>query len=153
MNSPVLILLVVFLATTAAAAGYGFVTSQGLYLKSSSDHTSGYSSVLFLHQGIVGRIQIANVTPLCTTSGQSLASGPNFVMTSTNGQILVIPLTWYRVNQCALVSQFHVDLQPGAYSLTVSPCNYLGCKTLPITVNVQPGVIVPVNVSINTGIY
>ena len=151
MNRPVLILLITFLATAAAASGYAFATP--LIIKSSSDHTSGYPSVFILHQGIVGRIQIANVTPLCTTSGQSLASGPNLVITSSNGQIIVIPLTWYRVNQCALVSQFHVDLQPGTYSLTVSPCSYLGCNTLPITVNVQPGIVVPVNVSINTGIY
>ncbi len=153
MKRAVPTLLIVFLATACAATGYAYLTNQSTHLNASNYHTSGYSSILFMRQGVAGRIEIANVTPLCTASGQTPASGPNLIIMSTTGNILVVPLTWNRVDQCELVSLFHVELQPGSYSLTVSPCNYIGCRSLPITVTVGPGIIVPVKISITTGIY
>jgi hypothetical protein len=153
LNRAVPILIVVFLATALAATGYGILTAPFFDLNQSHSHGLGDSATVFIHQGIVGNAQIANIAPLCTVSGYRLASGPNLIIISATGGITVVPLEWNIVNGCGLASQFQIPLQLGSYGLTLSPCNDLGCKNLPLKVEVKPGTIVSVNINIATGIY
>ncbi len=153
MKRAVPVLVVVFVATILAATTYAIATPLSLSTSSlSTDHTFGLNHLFLAHQGIAGSVSIANVSPVCALTGSQPASGPSLVVTSADGRILVVSLSWSLVDRCALETQFKVPLQPGTYSLTLSPCGYMGCRTLPITVVVQSGVFAPANISIVTGI-
>ncbi len=154
MNRTVSILIAVFLATSLAATSYALATNSLFGLRfPSTNRTFGLADTNSVHQGISGKAVIANVSPVCALTGSQPATGPSLVITSVNGKTIVLAIDWALVNRCALVSQFQVPLQPGTYSVTLSPCSYLGCSTLPITVAVEPGAFTPVDINIVTGIY
>src|SRR6266550_7009503 len=81
------------------------------------------------------------------------ATGPDLIITSSNGRIQVVALNWTLQNRCELIAPFQVILSPGTYSLNLSSCSYMGCRVLPITVVVAPGFFTPVRINIVTGIY
>src|SRR5207249_10838708 len=114
------------------------------------------SSTLSLHDALpilTGSVTIANVSPLCSITGSAPATGPDLVITSSNGRIQVVALNWTLENRCELISPFQVTLSSGTYSLNLSSCSYMGCRVLPIIVVVVPGVFTPVRINIVTGIY
>lgn len=145
------VLLLIFLATGVAGTAYAFASTSiadfGAY-----DNPSLHSSGLFLHQGLFGKVTIGNISPLCTVGRNIPSTGPSLIIGSADGKIVVVPLNWNMVNGCSLVAQYHVTLQPGTYSVTLSPCRYLGCRSLPVTVMVVPGMFSQVDVNVVTGI-
>ena len=128
-------------------------------------------------QGIAGKITIWYWATACR-----LITGENLQVAPADGRILIINLTWsitysvpitdlrtgstvnYKVGPpgCASFSSFRVDLDPGTYSVTLSPmiqcekpqpgafggitCNF------PLTVNVEPGVYSSVVLGVSGGI-
>lgn len=145
------VLLIIFLATGLAGAAYAFTTASSLGL-ATFDNPSLHSSGSFLHQGLFGKATIGNISPLCTTGQDRPSNGPSLIISSIDGKIVVIPLSWSIVNGCSLVAQYHVPLQPGTYSVTLSPCPYMGCRNLPVTFIVTTGIFSQVDVNIVTGI-
>jgi len=148
------VLFLAFLATSLIATSYALATSPSLTnaifsIHPEIDRTLNVSS----HQGITGSVTIANVSPVCSTTGSAPATGPDLVITSSNGRIQVVALNWTLQNRCELIAQFQVTLSPGTYSLNLSSCSYMGCRVLPITVVVVPGVFTPARINIITGIY
>jgi hypothetical protein len=86
-------------------------------------------------------------------TGSVPASGPDLFVTSSNGKIQTVALSWTLQDRCELIAPFQVTLTPGTYSLSLSSCNYTGCRVLPIAVVVVPRVFTPVKINIVTGIY
>jgi hypothetical protein len=66
--------------------------------------------------------------------------------------VLVVPLNWSLIDHCILFAPFQVGLNSGAYFVTLSPCYYGGCRLLPVTVKVEPGIYTPVVIKVITGI-
>ena len=148
------VLFLAFLATSLTATSYALATSPSLTnaifsIHPDIDRTLNVSS----HQGITGSVTIANVSPVCSITGSAPATGPDLVITSSNGRIQVVALNWTLENRCELISPFQVTLSSGTYSLNLSSCSYMGCRVLPIIVVVVPGVFTPVRINIVTGIY
>lgn len=154
MKRALTVLFLAFLATSLTATSYALATSLSLTnaifsIHPDIDRTLNVSS----HQGITGSVTIANVSPVCSITGSAPATGPDLVITSSNGRIQVVALNWTLQNRCELIAPFQVTLNPGTYSLNLSSCSYMGCRVLPITVVVVPGVFTPVRINIITGIY
>jgi hypothetical protein len=155
LKRPIALLLLAFLVTSLAATGYALATTPFLTHAIFSTHNQidGIQD-LSSQQGITGTVTIANVSPICTVTGSVPATGPDLIITSSNGRTTQdVALSWTLQNQCQLVAPFRVTLSPGTYSLNLSSCNYMGCRVLPITVVVVPGVFTPAKISIITGIY
>ncbi len=147
-------LLLAFLATSLAATGYALATTPFLTHAIFLTHRKiDVIQDLSSQQGITGTVTIANVSPLCTVTGSVPATGPDLIITSSNGRTQGVGLSWTLQNRCQLVAPFRVTLSPGTYSLDLSSCNYMGCRVLPITVVVVPRVFTPAKISIVTGIY
>ena len=153
MKRVVTILIAIFFATSLAASCYALATNSlfGLGLHSTIPPFGFVARTL--HQGISGNATIANVSPVCSISGSQSATGPSLVIRSSDGKTTTAQLSWNLVDQCALIAEFQIPLQPGTYSVTLAPCNYLGCNTLPVTVSVDAGAFTAVNINIVTGIY
>ena len=154
MKRALTVLFLAFLATSLTATSYALATSLSLTnaifsIHPDIDRTLNVSS----HQGITGSVTIANVSPVCSITESAPATGPDLVITSSNGRIQVVALNWTLENRCELISPFQVTLSSGTYSLNLSSCSYMGCRVLPITVVVVPGVFTPVRINIVTGIY
>ena len=158
MNMPLkkslVLLLLAFLSTSLIATGYAlattpFLTNAIFSIHPRVDRTQDLSS----HQGITGGVTIANISPLCSLTGSVPATGPDLVITSSTGKVLVVALSWTFQNRCELIAPFQGELNPGAYSVNLSSCGYMGCRVLPITAVVIPGVFTPVKINIVTGIY
>jgi len=154
LKRTLVLLLLVFLATSLLATSYALATSPFLTnaifsIHRDVDRTQNIST----HEGIIGNTKIANVSPLCAVTGSVPATGPDLIITSSSGKIQVVALSWTLHDRCALIAPLQVTLSPGTYSLNLSNCSYMGCRVLPITVVVVPGVFTPVNISIVTGIY
>ena len=154
MKRALTVLFLAFLATSLIATSYTLATSPSLTnaifsIHPGIDRTLNGSS----HQGITGSVTIGNVSPVCSITGSAPATGPDLVITSSNGRIQVVALNWTLENRCELIAPFQVTLSPGTYSLNLSSCSYMACRVLPITVVVVPGVFTPVRINIVTGIY
>ncbi len=154
MKGPLALLLLAFLATSLAATGYALVTTGSLTnaifpIHPRADGTQDISS----HQGMSGSVTIGNVSPVCSVTGSVPATGPYLVITSSTRSILAVPLSWALQDRCELIATFQVALNPGTYSVNLSSCNYMGCRVLPITVVVVPGIFTPARINIVTGIY
>jgi hypothetical protein len=154
LKKPLTLLLLAFLATSLLATSYAlattaFLTNAIFSIHPGIDRTQNLSS----QQGITGSANIANVSPVCTITGSVPSTGPDLVVTSSIGRIQVVALSWTLQDRCELRAPFQVSLAPGTYSLTLSSCNYMGCRVLPITVVVVSGVYTPVKINIVTGIY
>jgi hypothetical protein len=154
LKRPLVLLLLAFLATSLLAANYALATTP--FLKNAIfsihrgiDRTQNIST----HQGIIGDTTIANISPACGVTGSTPPTGPDLIITSSNGKTNVVALSWTLHDRCALIAPFQVTLSPGIYSLDLSRCSYTGCRVLPITVVVVQGVFTPVNINIVTGIY
>jgi hypothetical protein len=153
LKRPLILLLLAFLATSLIATSYALATSPSLTnaifsIHPEIDRTLNISS----HHGITGSVTIANVSPVCSITGSVPATGPDLVITSSNGRIQVVALNWTLQNRCQLIAPFQVTLSPGTYSLNLSSCSYMGCRVLPISVVVVLGVFTPVKINIVTGI-
>lgn len=154
MKRPVALLLLAFLATSLAATGYAvttmpFITSGIFSIHRDIDRTQNISS----QQGTMGSVTIGNVSPVCSVTGSVPTTGPSLLITSSTGKTQVVSLNWTLQDRCELIAPFHVTLSRGAYSLNLSSCSYMGCRVLPITVVVLPGIFTPVRINIVTGIY
>jgi len=148
------LLLLAFLATSLIATSYALATSPSLTNATFSIHPQIDRRLnVSSHQGITGTVTIANVSPVCSITGSIPATGPALVITSPNRRIQVVSLNWTLQNRCELIAPLQVTLSPGTYSLNLSSCSYMGCRVLPITVVVVPGVFTPVRINIVTGIY
>ncbi|MBO0888552.1 hypothetical protein J2P12_05565, partial [Candidatus Bathyarchaeota archaeon] len=153
MKRVAITLIAIFFVTALAASGYALATNSlfGLRLHSTIPPFGFVERTL--HQGIGGNATIANVSPVCSVSGSQSATGPSLVIRSSDGKTTTAELSWNLVDRCALIAEFRIPLQPGTYSVTLAPCSYLGCKTLPVTVKVDAGAFAAVNINIVTGIY
>ncbi len=154
MQKPLILLVLAFLATSLLATGYAlattpFVANALFSIHPGIDRTQNLSS----QQGIAGRVTIANVSPVCSVTGSVPSTGPDLVVTSSTGRIQVVALSWTLQDRCELIALFEMTLAPGTYSLTLTSCNYMGCRVLPITVVVVSGVFTPVKINIVTGVY
>lgn len=143
-----------FLATALVATSYAIATTPVFTntifsIHPGIDRTRNLSS----QQGMTGSVTIANVSPVCSATGSVPSTGPDLVVTSSTGRTQTVALSWTLQDRCELVAPFQVTLAPGTYSLTLSSCNYLGCRVLPITVVVILGLYTPVKLNIVTGIY
>ena len=65
----------------------------------------------------------------------------------------MVALSWTLLDRFELMAPFQATTGLGTYSLNLSSCGYLGCRVLPITAIVVPGVLTPVTINIVTGIY
>jgi hypothetical protein len=154
LKRPLALLLLAFLATSLAATSYALATTPSFTNTVFSVHPDvDWTEDLSSHQGITGSVAIVNVSPVCTLTGLVPATGPNLVVTSSNGRIQMVALSWTLQDRCQLIAPFHVMLSPGTFSLSLSSCSYMGCRVLPITVVVEPGVFTPAKINIVTGIY
>ena len=99
---------------------------------------------------------------ICTTAQSVPAKGPDLTMTSNNGRTLVVPLSWTLHYPCINMASFLVDLNPGTYSVTLSPAvdcykpqggesGGIMCN-LPFTVEVEPGTYSHVVLGIRGGL-
>jgi hypothetical protein len=154
MKKPLVLLLLAFLATSLLATSYAlattpFLTNAIFSIHPGIDRTQNLSS----QQGIAGSVTIANVSPVCSVTGAVPTTGPDLLVTSSTGRIQVVALSWTLQDQCELIARFQVSLAPGTYSVTLSSCNYAGCRVLPIAFAVVAGIFTPVKINIVTGIY
>src|SRR5438132_8972993 len=135
------VLFLSFLATSLIATSYALAASPSLTNAIFSIHPEIDRTLKVLsHQGITGSVTIGNVSPVCSITGSAPATGPDLVIASSNGRIQVVALNWTLQNRCELITPFQVTLSPGTYSLNLSSCSYMGCRVLPITIVVVPGV-------------
>ncbi len=154
MKTALTVLFLSFLATSLIATSYALAASPSLTNAIFSIHPEIDRTLNVLsHQGITGSVTIANVSPVCSITGSAPATGPDLIIRSSNGRIQVVALNWTLENRCELIAPFQVRLSPGTYSLNLSSCSYVGCRVLPITVVVVPGVFTPARINIVTGIY
>jgi hypothetical protein len=154
LTKPLVLLLLAFLATSLLATSYALATTPFhtytiFSIHPGIDRTRNLSS----QQGIAGSVTIANVSPVCSVTGSVPSTGPDLLVTSSTGRIQVVALSWTVRDQCELLALFQVFLTPGTYSLSLSSCNYMGCRVLPINLVVVSGVFTPVKINIVTGIY
>jgi hypothetical protein len=154
LKKPLVPLLLAFLATSLLATSYAlattpFHTNAIFSIHPGIDRTQNLSS----QQGIAGSVTIANVSPVCSVTGSVPSTGPDLLVTSSTGRIQVVALSWTLRDQCELIALFQVFMAPGTYSLSLSSCNYMGCRVLPINLVVVSGVFTPVKINIVTGIY
>ena len=154
MKKPLVLLLLAFLATSLIATSYAlattpFLTNAIFSIHPRVDRTQDLSS----HQGITGGVTIANVSPVCSLTGSVPATGPELVIRSPTGKVQVVALSWTLQDRCELTAPFQATTGPLTYSLNLSNCGYLGCRVLPITAVVVPGVFTPVRINIVTVIY
>jgi hypothetical protein len=150
---PVVLLLLAFLATAVLATGYALATTPSLANTIFSIHPGiDRTQNLGSQQGIAGSVTIANISPVCSVTGSVPSTGPSLIIASSSGRIQVVALSWTLQDRCELIAQFQVALTPGTYSLSLSSCNYMGCRVLPITVTVVSGVFMPIRINVVTGI-
>jgi hypothetical protein len=152
LKKALVLLLLAFLATSLLATSYALATPSFTSTLFSIHPDINRTQDLTTHQGITGTVTIANVSPVCSLTGSVPASGPDLIVTSSTGKIEVVVLNWSLVDRCELLAPFQVGLSPGTYSLNLSSCGYMGCRVLPITVVVEPGIFTPVQINIVTGI-
>jgi len=139
--------IVVLLLTTLALgmAGYASPTTRAL-LNALVFHPISAGP---RHQGIIGNVTMSFWAVICTTAQSVPTTGPNLTITSNNGRTLVIPLSWTLHYPCIHTASFLVGLNPGTYSVTLSPAikcykpqpgefGGIMCN-LPFTVEVEPG--------------
>jgi hypothetical protein len=154
LKKPLVLLLLAFLGTSLLATSYAlattpFITNAIFSIHPGIDRTQNLSS----QQGIAGSVTIANVSPVCSVTGAVPSTGPDLLVASSMGRVKVVALSWMLQDQCELIARFQVFLAPGTYSLSLSSCNYMGCRVLPISLVVVSGVFTPVKINIVTGIY
>jgi hypothetical protein len=148
-------LLAILLTTIVLGTiGYASTSSALTIIVSQLIHVASW------HQGITGNVTILYWSTICT----SPIKGLDLKVTSANGRILLVHLSWsVKVeNPCTHFSSFRVDLDPGTYSVTLSQT--FGCHkpesgssggfycNLPFSVNVESGVYSPVVIGFGGGI-
>ncbi len=146
MKKLTLAIAVLLLATLAVGmAGYASPSTRALLVALFFHPTSIGSR----HQGIIGNVTMDFWGVICTTAQSVPTKGPDLTMTSNNGRTLVVPLGWTPHHPCIHMASFLVDLNPGTYSVTLSPAiqcykpqpdefGGIMCN-LPFTVKVEPG--------------
>ena len=154
-----LAIAVLLLATLAVGmAGYASPSTRALFVELVFHLTSVGSQ----HQGIIGNVTMDLWGVICTTAQSVPAKGPDLTMTSNNGRTLVFPLSWTLHYPCIRMAGFLVDLNPGIYSVTLSPAvdcykpqdeesGGIMCN-LPFTVEVEPGAYSHVVLGIRGGL-
>jgi len=101
---------------------------------------------------------IGPTRPLCTANStvgpapSSYSSIEAVVTPSPSGQASTLPVVWTS-NGCEVYGSLQASLAPGAYSLNLSSCNFLGCvSALPRSFLVVAGQSASLDVQIETGI-
>ena len=101
---------------------------------------------------------IGPTRPVCNANS-TLGSAPSsyssieaVVTPSPSGQTSTFPIVWTS-NGCEVYGSLQASLAPGAYSLNLSSCNFLGCvSALPRSFLVVSGQSTSLDVQIETGI-
>lgn len=145
MKKLTLAIAVLLLATIAIGmAGYAS-PSTGALLSVLLFHVVGSP-----HQGIIGNVTTDFYGVICTNVPSVPAQGSNLTITSNNRRTLLVPLSWTTHYPCISTASFLVDLNPGTYSISLSPA--IACDkpqpgegggimcNLPFTVEVEPGI-------------
>jgi len=168
-------------ATSESAGGAGAASSStplgpGTYTVAAGDE---WGSLVLVHltvgagsttssrtgTGSVGTLQasfdVGPTAPVCRanmtiTSAPSLYSSIQAVVTpQPSGQALTLPISWLS-NGCSVTGTLSASLAPGAYTLNLTSCQWMGCSSsgsaLPKTFVVIAGQTTTINVSIDTGI-
>ena len=150
-------LLLVTLAV--AAVGYASPSTRAL-LNALVLHPA---SVEPRHQGIIGNVTMDFWAVVCTTKQSVPETGADLTIVSNNGKTLVVPLNWTLYYPCIHTASFLVDLNPGTYSVTLSPViqcykpqpggsqGGITCN-LPFTVEVKPGTYSHVVLGVGGGV-
>jgi hypothetical protein len=122
--------------------------------------TSSTSSTTGLMQGygaLVAKIEVGPTVPIChvnATQGTAPAyySSIEATVTDSSGKVATYPVDWVS-NGCYMTGTFGASLLPGNYSLNLTSCSWMGCKSaLPKSFVIYQGLTTDVNVSIFTGI-
>jgi len=152
--------------TVAAGDEWGSVVvthfTVGVGAGSSSTSTSVSASSTSTGAGSTGTLQasfsVGPTQPVCSvnsTSGpapSSYSSIEAVVTLSPSGQATTLPVTWTS-NGCEVTGSLQASLAPGSYSLSLSPCTFMGCASaLPKSFVVVAGQSTSIQISIDTGI-
>jgi hypothetical protein len=106
---------------------------------------------------LLAQISIGPTAPVCSANSTvgpapSQYSDISAVVTSSGRNVTTMPLNWSS-NGCSVFASAQVSLAPGNYSLNLSRCSFMGCKTsLPKAFSILPDQTTDVVVSIDTGI-
>jgi len=104
---------------------------------------------------------VGPTAPVCRanmtiSSAPSLYSSIQAVVTpQPSGQALTLPISWLS-NGCSVTGTLNTSLAPGAYTINLTSCQWMGCSSpgsaLPKTFVVIAGQTTTINISIDTGI-
>src|SRR5437667_12542111 len=75
------------------------------------------------HPGLIGNVTMDFWGVISTTAQTVPTKGPDLTMTSNNGRTLVVPLAWTLQHPSITMTSFLVELNPGTYSVTLSPAS------------------------------
>ncbi|HVB13094.1 MAG TPA: hypothetical protein VNE86_08155 [Nitrososphaerales archaeon] len=106
---------------------------------------------------LAATVSVGPTQPVCmanSTSGPapSQYSSIQIIITSSSGQNTTLPTQWLS-NGCEATGTAQASLGVGTYTLNLSSCTFMGCKTsLPKIFTITSNQITDVNVSIDTGI-
>jgi hypothetical protein len=141
--------------TVAGGDEWGSVVLTQLTVKSTSTGTSSTTNAL----GTLGAsFSIGPTQPVCmanSTTGPAPAQYSSIkaeVAPNGGGDVSAFSISWLS-NGCSVSGTLQTSLAPGAYSLSLSSCTFMGCASaLPRSFVVVAGQSTSVDVSIDTGI-
>lgn len=139
--------------------------SPGVYTVVAGDEWGALETVQFTVDGpvqggngtVAATISIGPTVPVCaanatTGPAPSYYSSLEAVVTTSSGTNMTFPVNWLS-DGCEVTGTFQAALSPGAYTLNLSSCNYMGCRSsLPKAFSIVSGQTTDVSVSIDTGI-
>jgi len=144
--------------TAAAGDEWGSIVVVHLTVGASSSASSTSTSTVTGQLGTLGAsFSIGPTEPVCSANA-SIGPAPQpyasiaAVVNSSSGQVSTFPISWDS-NGCEVLGVVQASLAPGSYSLTLSSCTFLGCRSaLPQSFVIVAGQPTSVDVSIDTGI-
>jgi len=136
-----------------------FTVGTGAGPSSTSTNVSASSTSMGAGSGTLdATFSVGPTQPVCSvnsTSGpapSSYSSIEAVVTLSPSGQATTLPVTWTS-NGCEVTGSLQASLAPGSYSLSLSPCTFMGCASaLPKSFVVVAGQSTSIQISIDTGI-
>jgi len=104
------------------------------------------------------RVAVGPTMPVCSvnvTSGpqpSGFNSSISAIVTDSSGDTMTLPLDWVSTG-CSVTGSVSVPLNPGAYSLSLSSCPWVGCNSaIPRGFTILAGQTTGVEISVDTGI-
>ncbi|MDG6901674.1 MAG: hypothetical protein JRM80_06900 [Nitrososphaerota archaeon] len=155
------LLAVIVASTIVGAAAYAAVIQSRSNSTGSTTYTTttGSTSTTVPPAGegtLSANFDVGPIQPVCransTVEPDPSLSQNELVIIAPSGLNRTIALYW-QSNGCDAFSSAEVSLAPGSYALTLSNCEFMGCRSaLPKSFSIVAGRTTVVNVSIDTGI-